>query len=417
MGRFKEAIGHLIDAAYGRGMDGAKIAKRLIEAGLKMMIDEGDFDHSKRIKMDGFDGSFIITQFRTTDEDVDEAPTLAKVAAIMGREPRPGERIVIDVDKDGRGFSTTYQGTDHGKSVSLIAVAEEAFQMFDGYAQLHLAKSPPDVDKAGRNVRMAQKLADALGKPYNPPGVPVAAIESVMTVMEPDPLAGTADRPRSTSTDPLDRAELIAWFDMKLDGCTRHGMHDAYTILRAFRDEVAQHLEAAPIDIAAALRAFHKDVHERNVKAGWWSDLATGKPKKRSVGELFMLFVTELWEAYDAYTTGDMDDKLPHLPGLGVELGDLEIRFADFCGALAAGKIVSYSGVRNAGDEMFRQVGEIAQRYEAIRKTPAANGDPEMGDELIPQDVPGAIFEKLEYNANRADHKPENRMKEGGKQT
>jgi hypothetical protein len=415
MGKFKEAIGHLTDAGYGRGMDGAKMAKRLIEAGLKMMIDEGDFDHSKRIRMDGFDGSFVVTTFRTTDEDVaEDAPTLHKVAAIMGREPRNGERIVITVDQDGRGFTTEYQGTDHAKSEALIEVATDAAKMFDGYAQLHLAKSPPDLDKADRNIRMAGRLYTALGLPYVAPEVPENRPESPA---QGDLLPETGERPRKQSDAPLDRAELLAWFEMKLDGCTRNGMHDAYAVLRAFRDEVAQHLEAAPIDIAAALRAFHKDVHERNVKAGWWSDLATGQPKKRSVGELFMLFVTELWEAYDAYTTGDMDDKLPHLPGLGVELGDLEIRFADFCGALAAGKIVSYSGVRNAGDEMFRQVGEIAQRYEAIRKTPAANGDPEMGDELIPQDVPGMIFEKLEFNASRADHKPENRMKEGGKQT
>ncbi len=388
MGKFQEAIGHLIDAGYGRGMDGEKMARRLIEAGLKMMIDEGDFGLGNRIAPDGMDGSFHITNIRfgsSAPEDVIE------VGTVIGG-PRPQE-------------------------TALIAVAEEAMQMFDGYAQLHLAKAPPDVDKAGRNIRMAQKLADALGVGYNPPGVPVGAIESVMTAQEVDPLLGTNERPRSTSTDPLDRAELLVWFDMKLDGCTRNGMHDAYTILRAFRDEVAQHLEAAPLDIPAALRAFYEDVHARNVKAGWWSDLATGKPKKRSVGELFMLFVTELWEAYDAYMAGAADDKLPHLPGLAVELGDLQIRLADFCGALLEGKIVSYSGVHNPGDAMFTRVGQIAYEYERIRKTPEANGHPEEGSELEPQDVAGSIVEKLEFNATRADHKPENRMKEGGKQT
>ena len=30
-------------------------------------------------------------------------------------------------------------------------------------------------------------------------------------------------------------------------------------------------------------------------------------------------------------------------------------------------------------------------------------------------DIEGAIFDKLAYNAKRADHKPENRIKEGGK--
>lgn len=172
MGRFQEAICHLIDSAYGRGMDGAKISKRLIEGGLKMMIDEGDFDHSKRIKMEGFDGSFIVTTFRTTDEDVEEAPTLHKVAAIMGREPRNGERIVITIDQDGKGFTTEYQGTDHVKSEGIVAVAKEALNLFDSYAVHHLAKTPPDLEKAKRNVQMAQKLADALAVEYNPPPPP-----------------------------------------------------------------------------------------------------------------------------------------------------------------------------------------------------------------------------------------------------
>lgn len=375
MGILKDDINDLIDAQYARGLDGAKIAKRLIEAGLKMMIDEGDFATGQKLLPTGPDGRFTIT---------------------------------TDTPDNGYSESEIERMTD--------GIAEAA-RMFDGYAQLHLAKSPPDVDKAGRNIRMATKLCAIINEPYNPPAPPTDAPESPAQGNFPDLLPETAERPRKLSTDPLDRAEVLAWFDMKLDGCTKAGMSDTYTVLRAFRDEIAQHLEAAPIDIPAALRAFYDDVHARNVKAGWWSDLATSKPKKRSVGELFMLFVTELWEAYDAYCAGMADDKLPHLPGLAVELGDLQIRLADFCGALQAGKIVSYSGVRNAGDEMFREIGTIAEQYERIRKTPAANGDPEMGDELQPQDVPGAIFEKLEFNANRADHKPENRMKEGGKQT
>jgi hypothetical protein len=416
MGRFQEAIGHLIDAAYGRGMDGEKISKRLIEAGLKMMIDEGDIDRGHRLRInDDLDGSFHITTMRLGDEDVlEDAPTMHKVAAIMGREPRNGERIVITIDQDGKGFTTEYQGTDHAKSEGIIAVATEAMQMFDGYAQLHLAKTPPDLDKAGRNVRMAQKLADALGVGYNPPGVPENRPE---TAGEGDLLPGTTGRPRKMSLAPLDRAELLAWFDMKLDGCTKHGMHDAYGVLVAFRDEVAQHLEAAPIDFAVALRAFYADVHGRNVKAGWWSDLATGQPKKRSVGELFILIVTELVEAYEAYLTGEPDNKLPQYPGLGVELGDLQIRLADFAGALQAGKIVEHTSTRNPGDEMFAEIAVIANRYESIRKLPEANGDPETGNEIEAQDVAVMIVDKLAFNAQRPDHKVENRIKEGGKQT
>lgn len=166
-----------------------------------------------------------------------------------------------------------------------------------------------------------------------------------------------------------------------------------------------------------ALRAFFVDVHERNVKAGWWTDIETGLPKKRSPGELLVLFVTEMAEAYDAWLDGSPDDKLPQFPGLGVEIGDLAIRLADFCGALLAGKIIEPNPARNPGDMMFREIVAIAKRYESIRKTPEAVGDPETADFLPPQDVAMMIDAKLAFNANRPDHKIENRLKEDGKRT
>lgn len=168
---------------------------------------------------------------------------------------------------------------------------------------------------------------------------------------------------------------------------------------------------------AANLALFFSDVHERNRRAGWWTDLETGEPKKRSVGELFMLFITEIAEAYEAYVRNQSDDKLPHYPGLGVELGDLGIRLADFAGAAMGGYLVEYSGVRNPGDELFEEVLAIASRYEKIRKTPEAIGDPEQGQPLPPMDIPAMIDEKLAYNAKRADHKIENRLKDDGKKT
>ncbi|HLP67789.1 MAG TPA: hypothetical protein VK181_09745 [Rhizobium sp.] len=174
---------------------------------------------------------------------------------------------------------------------------------------------------------------------------------------------------------------------------------------------------SAGIKHADALRTFFTDVHQRNVQAGWWHDLYTGEPKKRSVGELFMLFVTEIAEAYDAWYENLNDDKLPHHSGLGVELGDLGIRWADFCGALLSGKIVEFSDARNPGDAMFAEVRAIANRYEAIRKTPEALGDAETGEFISVADVAVMIDEKLAYNAQRADHKIENRLADGGKKT
>lgn len=168
---------------------------------------------------------------------------------------------------------------------------------------------------------------------------------------------------------------------------------------------------------AANLALFFTDVHERNCRAGWWSDLETGEPLKRNVGELLMLFVTEIVEAYDAYLEGAADDKLPDHPGLGVEIGDLAIRMADFAGAAMAGKLVAYSGANNPGDDLFAEVGEIAHQYEKIRKTPEAKGDPETGQPIPPMDIPLMIDAKLAYNAERKDHKVEERLKDGGKKT
>lgn len=107
-------------------------------------------------------------------------------------------------------------------------------------------------------------------------------------------------------------------------------------------------------------------VHRLNNHAGWWHDIETGDPLERNVGELICLMHSELSEAMEADRKNLMDDKLPHRKGLEVEFADLIIRVLDVAGA---------SGM----------------------------------------DIGGALVEKLEYNLSRADHKPENRIKEGGK--
>lgn len=60
---------------------------------------------------------------------------------------------------------------------------------------------------------------------------------------------------------------------------------------------------------------------------GWWDK------GDRNIGELCMLMVTELAEAYEAYRNNNApDDKLPEFPGLHVELADCIIRILDYCG-------------------------------------------------------------------------------------
>lgn len=106
------------------------------------------------------------------------------------------------------------------------------------------------------------------------------------------------------------------------------------------------------------------DIHALNRK--WWRDIQTGEPIQRNHGELIALIHSELSEALEADRKDLMDDKLPHRKGLEVELADAMIRILDMAGGLGL-------------------------------------------------DIGGALVEKLEYNSNRADHKPENRLKEGGK--
>ncbi len=125
-------------------------------------------------------------------------------------------------------------------------------------------------------------------------------------------------------------------------------------------------IEQDPAFAAAFLNGLAHQVHQRNVAAGWWTDLATGEPKERNVGELLMLTVSELAEAMEGHRKGLMDDHLPGRRMFDVELADTIIRILDLAG-----------------------------RYG--------------------EDVGGALVEKLAYNAARLDHKLENRRAEGGK--
>ena len=105
-------------------------------------------------------------------------------------------------------------------------------------------------------------------------------------------------------------------------------------------------------------------VHEANKK--WWVDLQSGLPLKRNVPEMLMLIVSELAEAMEGHRKNLMDDKLPWRKMFEVEIVDALIRILD--------------------------LGE--------------------GLEL---DLGGAFVEKMAYNAQREDHKLENRRAEGGK--
>lgn len=144
--------------------------------------------------------------------------------------------------------------------------------------------------------------------------------------------------------------------------------------------------------IIGGVHALTTTCHELSSVSGWWNRRMPNVPKhvrpslekllneagypigapmtpteiEFTVPEKLCLTHSELSEAMEGHRKGRMDDHLPHRPALEVELADAVIRIADLAGALNL-------------------------------------------------DLAGALIEKLGYNQQRADHKPEHRAAEGGK--
>lgn len=117
---------------------------------------------------------------------------------------------------------------------------------------------------------------------------------------------------------------------------------------------------------APAINLFAADCHAASRRAGWYTDINTGKALDRNVPEMLMLIVSEVSEGMEGFRKKLQDDKLPHRPMIEVELADAMIRIGD---------LASFLGL----------------------------------------DLGGAIVEKMAFNAHREDHKIESRKAAGGK--
>lgn len=120
--------------------------------------------------------------------------------------------------------------------------------------------------------------------------------------------------------------------------------------------------------LSKAMATIVSAAHGASRTAGWWTDTKTGQDLdvQSMVPTKLMLIVSEVSEAMEGHRKGIADDHLPHRSMLEVELADAVIRIADLAGAL----------------------------------------DLDLG---------GALAEKMAYNAQRPDHKIENRKAAGGK--
>jgi hypothetical protein len=79
------------------------------------------------------------------------------------------------------------------------------------------------------------------------------------------------------------------------------------------------------------LNALAQDIHREAVATGWWP----ADPRDRDLGQVHMLVVSELAEAYEGARRDLKDDHLPGRSMFDAEICDALIRLLDLAGALA----------------------------------------------------------------------------------
>ncbi len=163
-------------------------------------------------------------------------------------------------------------------------------------------------------------------------------------------------------------------------------------------------------------------IYNQNKELGWHDE-------PRSFNTFVCLFHSELSEATEGLRKGLMDDHLPKYPMVAVELADFVIRVLDWFGAQDDIDAQQQVTVERFGWDNLDYISEMHQQVSASKYFSDIEDELDQIEERLSDSISLAnamakandwpllqiINEKIEYNKHRADHKRENRAKDGGK--
>lgn len=161
--------------------------------------------------------------------------------------------------------------------------------------------------------------------------------------------------------------------------------------------------------------------HNASLQAGWW-DLDS------NLAEKLCLIHSELSEALKGVKKNCRDDKLPEFKMEHVEIADAFIRGCDYMGYRGFDYIsINTPGVTingNAYVSIANLHEVISDAMEGLRRGNEAEEMERMSaflracatySDIVDFDLAHIVDLKMAFNAERSDHKPEERAKKGGK--